>query len=100
MLILFVFLQTVHKPKQSNPSISSKNILKLEIICKFYFAFFVLQVPFECENRYRVELTEEQNNKLRLFLRHVESFDLICLLTEYLVCGDVNSLPINSEDLE
>lgn len=67
-------------------------------ILYYYYNF---QEAFYCEDRYRWELSEELQNKIKIqVLRHVDSFELICLLTEYIICGDLDSMHDNSEDLE
>jgi len=54
---------------------------------------------FECGDRYCCELPEEDEIKLKNFLNLIQPFELICLLTEYMVCGNINALPKYSEDL-
>lgn len=67
-----------------------------------YFVFiFNFQEAFICQDRYCWELSEELKNKIKIqVLRHVDSFELICLLTEYIICGDLDSLQDGSEELE
>uniref|UniRef100_A0A7M5U071 RZ-type domain-containing protein n=1 Tax=Clytia hemisphaerica TaxID=252671 RepID=A0A7M5U071_9CNID len=57
------------------------------------------QNPFDCPDRYCLEMSDDLENKMKNILRHLDSFELICLLTEYLVCGDINSMPDNAVDL-
>ena len=45
------------------------------------------QKPFECGNRYCCEIPEELKNNLKSFFQCLaEPYDLIRLLTEYVVC--------------
>ena len=44
-------------------------------------------------------MSEDLEHKVKTILRHMDSFELINLLTEYLVCGDINSQPGGSEEL-
>ena len=77
--------------------IENVNVL-IHDACIHLFRLPFFQESFEFQNRYREDL-EGQEIKIKTFLRHVDSFELICLLTEYLICGDLDTMVDDSEDL-
>lgn len=77
-------------------------LFSFNLLISFYLIVFFLQLsfqnPFECEKKFMHDMDAELLNQTKMYLRHVEPFDAINLLTEFIVCGDLSSYPDNALD--